>query len=230
MSANADRDCQLLPARAARRSAKNSVDAQNRCHDMRPKERFASSARYVRRRILSHAIVLSAVLAAVICAVGSQYAVKNLVDVLGSGIRRLIPCGRGCRAARAGGGGQSSVAARRLGFDACVRRGRRRHSSRSVQSSVRPGHALFRRAPSRCAGRPHHGRGECRLDHREFADLDHHPARGRGGRQHRHSRYDQLVPDRRAARRRRGTGREHRPAGGARQPLASELSPVTRRM
>ena len=40
-------------------------------------------ARYVRRRILSHAIVLGAVLAAVICAVGSQYAVKNLVDVLG---------------------------------------------------------------------------------------------------------------------------------------------------
>lgn len=40
-------------------------------------------ARYVRRRILSHSIVLTAVLAAVICAVGSQYAVKNLVDVLG---------------------------------------------------------------------------------------------------------------------------------------------------
>ena len=40
-------------------------------------------ARYVRRRILSHTIVLAAVLAAVICAVGSQYAVKNLVDVLG---------------------------------------------------------------------------------------------------------------------------------------------------
>src|SRR6202035_264614 len=41
-------------------------------------------AHYVRRRILSHAIVLGAVLAAVICAVGSQYAVKNLVDVLGT--------------------------------------------------------------------------------------------------------------------------------------------------
>ncbi len=40
-------------------------------------------ARYVRRRIFSHAIVLGAVLAAVVCAVGSQYAVKNLVDVLG---------------------------------------------------------------------------------------------------------------------------------------------------
>jgi ATP-binding cassette subfamily B protein len=40
--------------------------------------------RYVRRRILSHAVVLAAVLAAVICAVGSQYAVKNLVDVLSS--------------------------------------------------------------------------------------------------------------------------------------------------
>ena len=39
-------------------------------------------AHYVRRRIFSHAIVLGAVLAAVVCAVGSQYAVKNLVDVL----------------------------------------------------------------------------------------------------------------------------------------------------
>jgi len=41
-------------------------------------------ARYVRRRILSHTIVLAAVLGAVVCAVGSQYAVKNLVDVLGT--------------------------------------------------------------------------------------------------------------------------------------------------
>ena len=41
-------------------------------------------ARYVRRRLLSHGIVLVAVLAAVACAVGSQYAVKNLVDVLGT--------------------------------------------------------------------------------------------------------------------------------------------------
>ena len=40
--------------------------------------------RYVRRRFLSHGIVLIAVLAAVSAAVGSQYAVKNLVDVLGT--------------------------------------------------------------------------------------------------------------------------------------------------
>ena len=39
-------------------------------------------ARYVRRRLLSHSIVLLAVLAAVGCAVASQYAVKHLVDVL----------------------------------------------------------------------------------------------------------------------------------------------------
>jgi ATP-binding cassette subfamily B protein len=38
--------------------------------------------RYVRRRFLSHAVVLSSVLAAVACAVASQYAVKHLVDVL----------------------------------------------------------------------------------------------------------------------------------------------------
>ncbi len=39
---------------------------------------------YVRRRLPSHAIVLLAVLAAVGCAVASQYAVKHLVDVLGT--------------------------------------------------------------------------------------------------------------------------------------------------
>jgi ATP-binding cassette subfamily B protein len=39
--------------------------------------------RYVRRRFFSHLIVLVAVLAAVGCAVASQYAVKHLVDVLG---------------------------------------------------------------------------------------------------------------------------------------------------
>src|SRR5579859_7557321 len=39
---------------------------------------------YVRRRLLSHAIVLLAVLTAVGCAVASQYAVKHLVDVLGT--------------------------------------------------------------------------------------------------------------------------------------------------
>jgi ATP-binding cassette subfamily B protein len=40
--------------------------------------------RYVRRRFFSHLIVLTAVLTAVACSVGSQYAVKNLVDVLGT--------------------------------------------------------------------------------------------------------------------------------------------------
>lgn len=39
--------------------------------------------RYVRRRFFSHFVVLAAVLTAVACNVGSQYAVKNLVDVLG---------------------------------------------------------------------------------------------------------------------------------------------------
>jgi ATP-binding cassette, subfamily B, bacterial len=40
---------------------------------------------YVRRRLGCHLIVLGSVLAAVGCAVGSQYGVKNLVDALGSG-------------------------------------------------------------------------------------------------------------------------------------------------
>jgi ATP-binding cassette, subfamily B, bacterial len=40
--------------------------------------------RYVRRRFFSHLVVIGAVLAAVACNVGSQYAVKHLVDVLGT--------------------------------------------------------------------------------------------------------------------------------------------------
>jgi len=52
--------------------------------------RYASSgaitflARYVWRRILSHSVVLTAVFGAVSCAVASQWAVKTLVDVLGT--------------------------------------------------------------------------------------------------------------------------------------------------
>jgi ATP-binding cassette subfamily B protein len=40
--------------------------------------------RYIRRRFFSHLVVIAAVLAAVLCNVGSQYAVKHLVDVLGT--------------------------------------------------------------------------------------------------------------------------------------------------
>jgi ATP-binding cassette, subfamily B, bacterial len=38
---------------------------------------------YVRQRLAGHVVVLTAILAAVGCAIGSQYAIKNLVDVLG---------------------------------------------------------------------------------------------------------------------------------------------------
>jgi ATP-binding cassette subfamily B protein len=53
--------------------------------------RYASSGpaafllHYVGRRLASHLVVLLAVLSAVGCAIGSQYAIKNLVDVLGEG-------------------------------------------------------------------------------------------------------------------------------------------------
>jgi ATP-binding cassette subfamily B protein len=40
--------------------------------------------RYIRLRPVSHAVILAAVLAAVSCSVGTQYGVKNLVDVLSS--------------------------------------------------------------------------------------------------------------------------------------------------
>jgi ATP-binding cassette subfamily B protein len=43
---------------------------------------FHFLGRYVRRRFFSHFVVVAAMLAAVLCNVGSQYAVKHLVDVL----------------------------------------------------------------------------------------------------------------------------------------------------
>jgi ATP-binding cassette subfamily B protein len=55
-----------------------------------PLPRYASRGaisflgRHVRRRFFSHSVVLLAVLSAVACNVGSQYAVKHLVDVLGT--------------------------------------------------------------------------------------------------------------------------------------------------
>jgi ATP-binding cassette, subfamily B, bacterial len=42
--------------------------------------------RYVRRRPISHAVILIAVLAAVACSVGTQYGVKYLVDTLSQGL------------------------------------------------------------------------------------------------------------------------------------------------
>jgi ATP-binding cassette subfamily B protein len=43
---------------------------------------FRFLGRYVRRRFFSHSVVVAAMLAAVLCNVASQYAVKHLVDVL----------------------------------------------------------------------------------------------------------------------------------------------------
>src|SRR6202050_5813411 len=41
---------------------------------------------YVRRRPVSHAVILTAVLCAVACSVGTQYGVKFLVDTLSRGV------------------------------------------------------------------------------------------------------------------------------------------------
>ncbi len=48
---------------------------------------LAFAARYVRRRWVSHAVIVAAVLAAVACSVGTQYGIKSLVDALGAGAR-----------------------------------------------------------------------------------------------------------------------------------------------
>ncbi|MCC8955952.1 ABC transporter ATP-binding protein [Bradyrhizobium sp. Pear77] len=46
---------------------------------------FPFVLRYLRRRLPSHVVILSAVAAAVACSVGTQYGVKNLVDALSAG-------------------------------------------------------------------------------------------------------------------------------------------------
>ncbi|WP_459615459.1 ABC transporter ATP-binding protein [Bordetella sp. 2513F-2] len=47
--------------------------------------------RYIRRHPVAHAVVLGSVLAAVGCALASQYAIKNLIDVLAGGREQLGP-------------------------------------------------------------------------------------------------------------------------------------------
>ena len=46
---------------------------------------FSFVLRYMRRRRAAHVIIVSAVVAAVACSVGTQYGVKNLVDNLTAG-------------------------------------------------------------------------------------------------------------------------------------------------
>ncbi|HZC95492.1 MAG TPA: ABC transporter ATP-binding protein, partial [Bradyrhizobium sp.] len=46
---------------------------------------FPFVLRYLRRRLAAHALILSAVVAAVACSVGTQYGVKSLVDSLSAG-------------------------------------------------------------------------------------------------------------------------------------------------
>lgn len=46
---------------------------------------FAFVLRYLRRRLASHLVILTAVVAAVACSVGTQYGVKSLVDSLSAG-------------------------------------------------------------------------------------------------------------------------------------------------
>ena len=50
------------------------------------KRPIAFLLRYVRRRALSHAAILAAVIGAVACSVSSQYGVKFLVDVLSGSV------------------------------------------------------------------------------------------------------------------------------------------------
>lgn len=49
------------------------------------KHPFAFTLRYIRRRLASHVVIFSSVVAAVACSVGTQYGVKSLVDGLAEG-------------------------------------------------------------------------------------------------------------------------------------------------
>ena len=49
---------------------------------------FPFVLRYLRQRLASHVVILTAVIAAVACSVGTQYGVKFLVDGLSAGAAR----------------------------------------------------------------------------------------------------------------------------------------------
>ncbi|HET7910878.1 MAG TPA: ABC transporter ATP-binding protein, partial [Pseudolabrys sp.] len=53
------------------------------CYSGRP---FAFVGRYVRSRLLSHSVIVGAVMAAVLCSVGTQYGIKFLVDSLAANL------------------------------------------------------------------------------------------------------------------------------------------------
>src|SRR5262249_32128899 len=56
---------------------------------------LAFLARYVRRRPIAHAAIVTAVVAAVGCSVGAQYGVKILVDTLAAGADATRACDAG---------------------------------------------------------------------------------------------------------------------------------------
>ena len=105
---------------------------------------------YVLRHWVSHTVVLIAVLSAVGCAIGSQYAVKHLVDVLGLGnpsdwqlwgaVGLLLGLVAG-----------DNLLWRLAGWVAAqsFRRGRRRPPTRLVRALVRPWHPVLLRPISR---------------------------------------------------------------------------------
>ena len=160
---------------------------------------------YVRRRLASHLVVLAAVLAAVGCAIGSQYGVKNLVDVLG----RTAPAARDLWSAVAVllalvAGDNLLWRLRRLGRRASLRRGRRR-SAASICSSICPATARVisptaSRARSPAASPPPPTRRSTIENSLTWTTI---PAGRRGRQQHRRARPRQLADDGGAGRRSR---------------------------
>ena len=113
--------------------------------------------RYLRQRLGSHVLILSAVIGAVACSVGTQYGVKNLVDSLGAG------------PTHAGGVWlafiflMSLIAADNFLWRVAswigelhFRRRHRRSPARHVPSSDRARAQLFFRAAAGHADQPHH--------------------------------------------------------------------------
>ena len=187
------------------------------------KRPIAFLLRYVRRRPLSHAAILAAVIGAVACSVSSQYGVKFLVDVLSGNAADSAIWLAFALAGVADRRRQPSVAAGRLDHQLCLRRRDRRPARRALPASHRTRAELFRRALGGNPDGPHHGDVECRIRGRESFHLERAAALPGDAVRHRLSRRRQRAHgggphgDR---------GRRHAAAvqaGGARRALASRL-------
>ena len=182
---------------------------------------FPFVLRYLRQRLASHVVILTAVVAAVACSVGTQYGVKYLVDGLSAGPAHARRRMAGIRFSHvADRRRQFPVADRQLDRELHLRRSDRRSAPRHLPPSDRPCAELFLRPAAGHADQPHHRHVECGLHRREHVRLERAAAVHRDGRGDRADRNRQPADGGRPDRRRRRHGGGDVPPGRRGQAAA----------